>query len=574
MEASVSNEPLVVGIDLGTTHSLIAMWAPGGPKIIPNALGEALTPSVVSIDDDGTVLIGEAARERLITHADRTIADFKRRMGSKAPITLAGKDFRPEELSALVLRRLKEDAENHTGRLISEAVISVPAYFNDTQRKATLAAGKLAGIKVERLVNEPTAAALAYGLGEAGDRQILVFDLGGGTFDVSFLDKFHNVMEVRASAGDNYLGGNDFRDLIADWLARQGHLELAALSPSDRNALMREAERVKRRLTEAQEASFKLVVAGTTIEGVLSRQDFERVAASLLRRLRQPIEQAINDAAVDLSTVDSVILAGGATRMPCVRKLVATLLGRLPLSHLDPDQIVGLGAGALAGLKSRQIELEDVVMTDVCPYTLGIAVREGLEVFGGRPSLVMAPIIERNTIVPVSHSDIFSTVSDQQKQVDIEVYQGENRRPEHNVHLGSLHVPVPADKAGAQGIDIRFTYDINGVLEVEATVLSTRNTKRRIFHNDDNLSEAEIDARLAALGELKLHPWDQAENRLLLARAERLYAEALGERRQAIANLITSFRAAIASRSLRDPEKVRSELRQSLDAIDAQRFQF
>lgn len=558
----------VVGIDLGTTNSLIAAWTPDGPRLLANALGEELTPSAVSIDGD-EVLVGRAALERLITHPDASAAAFKRFMGTNRRITLAGKPYRPEELSALVLAELKRSAEAVLGEPIDDAIISVPAYFNDLQRKATLAAAKIAGLPAERLVNEPTAAALAYGLEAGPEAQFLVFDLGGGTFDVSILDKYDDVMEVRATAGDNVLGGNDFRDCLVEMLAERHKLDLAALSAVERARLLRTAEEIKLALTRGHEADYALTLAAGPLDGALSRAAFEERAQPLVRRLRAPLERAVADSQIRPAEIAQVVMVGGATRMPMVRQLAARLFGRLPLTQIDPDRVVALGAAVQAGLKARHAALGDVVMTDVAPYTLGIRALAG---DGGGQDTVVVPIIERNSVVPTSRAKPFFTVADGQEKLTVAVYQGEQLKPDNNVLLGSLDVTVPKARAGQQGVDVRFTYDINGILEVEVTAHGTGEVARKVFRNASDLSEDEIAAALARIAHLKIPPAEQAENRLLIARAERIYAELTGEAREHLIGLLSAFRAAIDDGRPADVERARAGFRAALDSLDVRPF--
>ena len=555
----------IVGIDLGTTNSLISYWSDEGPKLIPNSLNKNLTPSVVGVNDEGDILVGQAAKERLITHPDRTVADFKRLMGSNTVSKLGTSlQFRPEELSAFVLRALREDAENHLGEAVRKAIISVPAYFNDIQRKATIDAGKLAGLEVESLINEPTAAALAYGLNEVDEQQFLIFDLGGGTFDVSILDKYDNIMEVRASAGDNFLGGNDFRDAIEMHLAERHDVDVAALSANDKNRLRRLAEQIKQELSASTQVSYALPLGDRELEGELTRERFEELTSPLRRRLRTPIERAINDATLSPSNIENVVMVGGASRMPRIRHMVGKLFQKLPLSHLNPDELVGMGAAVQAGLKARNAALDDVVMTDVCPYTLGTSavVDQNYE------NLVIVPIIERNAVVPISQSQTFYTIRDRQTEINLDVYQGENMRPEDNICLGNLKTKVPSGPAGEEGVDVRFTYDINGALEVEVTSLSTKNTVRKIFKNQANLSDEELEKRFKALNNIKLHPREHAENAALLARAERIYAESLREGRDYVRSLILEFEHQISDQTLRDIKKVRERFSEALDTLE------
>ncbi|TPQ47836.1 molecular chaperone HscC [Prosthecomicrobium hirschii] len=559
----------IVGIDLGTTNSLVAVWTASGPELIPNAHGDLLTPSVVSVVD-GEALVGRAASERLITRPQATVAAFKRWMGTDKLTRLDGRPFRAEELSALVLGSLKRDAEAHLGEAITEAVISVPAYFNDLQRKATMTAARLAGLHVERLVNEPTAAALAYGLGEVEEAQFLVFDLGGGTFDVSILDKYDQVMEVRATAGDNYLGGDDFRDLLMAHLAERHGLDRTKLAAGDLSRFTRFAESLKIELSAKTTVAYTFELPGQVVEGRIERSEYEEVVRPLLRRLRTPLERAISDARLDPREIAQVVMVGGATRMPAVRSLVGRLFARLPLTHLNPDHLVALGAAVQAGLKARHAALDDVVMTDVCPYTLGIAALSSQRGSGGEP--VTVPIIERNSVVPISRSHPFTTVQDNQTQIRLEVYQGENLKPENNVNLGALEVEVTRAKAGHETVEVRFTYDLNGALELEATVQSTGKVWRRVFQNRTGLSDAEIDKRFSELAALKLPPREQAPNRLLIERAERIYAESLGERRELVSGALREFMMAIQDPTNAHPDRDREAFAKLLDRFETDVF--
>lgn len=558
----------IVGIDLGTTNSLVSLWSEEGAKLIPNPLGKTLTPSVVGVNETGEILIGEPARERLITHPGETVADFKRAMGSDRIYELGDYKFRPEELSAFVLRSLKRDAEQHLGEEVTEAIISVPAYFNDIQRKATIDAGKLAGLTVGSLINEPTAAALAYGLNEVEDSQFLIFDLGGGTFDVSILDKYDNVMEVRATAGDNYLGGNDFRDSITENLLEKHKIERSSLSPRGQNHLHRLAETLKEELSSNAKASYKASIEQQEIEGALTRDEFEELTAPLRRRLRVPIERAIKDAILTPEKIENVVLVGGASRMPMIRRMVGRLFHKLPLSHLNPDELIALGAAVQTGLKTRNAALEDVVMTDVCPYTLGTSAI----VDDNYQNLVIVPIIERNAVVPISQSQSFYTIRDKQKQIRLDIYQGENMRPADNIHLGDLTIDVPPATAGEEGVDVRFTYDINGALEVEVTSLTTKKKVSKIFKNQANLSDDELKQRFEALSSIKLHPREQTENAALLAKAERIYAESLRHQRDYVRNLILEFEQAITDPHNRDVKAVREIFAKALDELETNIF--
>ncbi|MBG8560628.1 molecular chaperone HscC [Pseudomonas qingdaonensis] len=558
---------MIVGIDLGTTHSLVAVWRDGATELVANALGHTLTPSVVGLDDQGRVLVGQAARERLHTHPQLTTALFKRYMGSNQQVTLGGRAYRPEELSALVLKSLKEDVERAYGEPVTEAVISVPAYFSDAQRKATRVAGELAGLRVDKLINEPTAAALAYGLHQRDkETSFLVFDLGGGTFDVSILELFEGVMEVRASAGDNYLGGEDFDQLLLEHFvqAQQGNDFPGAttlLQP-----LRREAERVRRQLGQAQQADFVVRVEGREWRHVYTQDALADLFAPLLARLRTPIERALRDARIRASDLDEVLLVGGTTRMPLVRKLAAGLFGRFPSISLNPDEVVAHGAAVQAALKARDAALEEVVLTDVCSYTLGM---ETVRQVGDRhESGHYLPIIERNSVVPVSRVQTVYTVGDQQEQVLVKVFQGESRLVRDNVLLGVLEIPVPRRKAGEVALDVRFTYDINGILEAQVSIPLTGEQHALVIENNPGvLSPEEVRERLAALAELKTHPRDQQPNTLLLARLERLYQESLGEVRELIGAWAAQFQRVLETQDERQIREVRHELEQRVNEL-------
>ncbi|SDR64122.1 molecular chaperone HscC [Rhizobiales bacterium GAS113] len=538
-----------IGIDLGTSNSAVACWTEKGPQLIPNALGEGLTPSVVGLDDDNLVLVGKSARDRLVLHPERTVASFKRWMGSAREVRLGrGKVFRPEELSALVLKSLKADAAAHLGRPIEEAVVSIPAYFNDIQRKATLDAAQLAGLRVSRLVNEPTAAALVYGFESEREELIIVLDFGGGTFDVSVLESFEGVMEVRATAGDTYLGGDDFTRVVADLIAKQQRIKLEDLPRVDLARVLRASEALKLALSSTDVAEYEIRVRQTCIAGAIERTRFEEAAGPLLARIRAPLERAISDSGKRAVDIGSVVLAGGATRMPMIRSLVSRLFRRLPLLRFDPDTIVALGAAIQAGLVARHAALEENVMTDVCPFTLGTRVTENANTRD--ETVVILPIIDRNSAVPISRSRTLWTLRDNQASIAVDVYQGESLRPESNILIGTLVAPVPRGPAGTEGVTVRFTYDVHGALEVEVTVLSTGVCERRVFRNASNLSEAEIEKRFAALSEIKIAPRHQAANRVLLARAEGLYEELPASGRDGLRHMILRFERQITHQSV------------------------
>jgi len=564
---------MIIGIDLGTTNSLASVFRDGRAEIIPNVHGEALTPSVVGLDDNGELLVGRAARDRLVTHPELTAAAFKRYMGTPRQLRLGDKLFRAEELSALVLKSLRADAEVFLGEPIGEAIITVPAYFSDAQRKATRIAGELAGLKVERLLNEPTAAALAYGLQERGaDHTFFVFDLGGGTFDVSLLELFDHVMEVRASAGNNFLGGEDFVHRIMDGFVHHHDKRELLDDPALRGLLYASATRAMHELTSKERATVSIPYRGTRLDWQIDDLTFHELTEPLLQKLRAPMERALRDAKVRASELDDVVLVGGASRMRIVRELVARLLGRIPSSHIDPDKTIALGAAVQAGLKSRDAALKDVVMTDVCPYTLGTSVVRR-DKHGRHSEGHYLPIIERNSTVPVSRVERLCTAYDDQQSVLVDVFQGESRLAADNIRLGELKLAVPPKPRGEVSIDVRFTYDINGILEVETTLVGTKDARRLLIEDNPGvLSREEIEARFKALADLKIHPRERDENRGLMARAERLYEEHLGEVRQAISERIQGFQEVLDTQDNEAVAAFRGGFAEWLERIETDPF--
>lgn len=561
---------MIVGIDLGTTNSLVSVWRDATPVLIPNSLGDYLTPSCVSVDQDGSILVGQAARERLQTHPARSASVFKRHMGSEKTFNLAGRNYRSEELSALVLKALKLDAEAFLGTPVNEAVITVPAYFSDAQRKATRAAGKIAGLKVDRLLNEPTAAALAHGLHLRGmDTKFLVFDLGGGTFDVSILEMFEDVMEVRASAGDNFLGGEDFREVIVGQFFERARVPETLRSEAGfMQRCLHMAEVAKNALSSSPSVSMQVVHGDDEYVAQLDEAGFENGCAALLRRLRTPVERALRDTHMRSSDLDEVVLVGGATRTPMIRRLATTMFGRFPSVNFDPDHVVALGAAVQAGLKAKDAALKDVVMTDVAPYSLGVAVARRLS-DGSSSAGHFDPLIERNSVVPVSRVKNYVPTQKGQRFLNLEIYQGESRMVWDNIHLGTLEIRLPpGEDIQAGATDVRFTYDVNGLLQVEATVNHTgESTSLVIEGNPGLLSDAQIRESLDALATIKIHPRESMPNRVLLAQAERVYHLLTGARREWLGMQIAEFERALISQDERIITTARRVLRDQVQSV-------
>jgi molecular chaperone HscC len=544
---------MIVGIDLGTTNSAVAYMAANGPRLIANALGEVLTPSVVGVETDGRLLLGRAARELQVTHPERCAGGFKRRMGTSWTVCLEGREFTPEELSGLVLRQLKEDAEVHLGQPVDQAVITVPAYFNEHQRKATIHAGEIAGLEVRRILNEPTAAAMAYGLHEsAGEKVLLVLDLGGGTFDVSVVERFEGRIEVRASSGDSFLGGDDFTAALAAQVLQPRGLvyEQAELeTPRLVARLMHLCEAAKRRLSVSEATEVRIPTAEGEIPEhdpavTVTRHQFETWTARILARVDLPLRRVLGDANLAEADIDEVLLVGGATRMPAVAARIAARFGRPPRQRLNPDEVVALGAAVQAGLIDRQMAVQDLVVTDVAPFSLGI---DTCKEFASehRPGYFL-PVICRNSTLPVSRVRRIVTVAPNQTHVKIKVYQGEGRRVDENLLLGELVVEgIPRGPAG-QEVDVRFTYDANGLLEVEATILSTgAKVAQIITHHARGMSPDEVGRAVRQMQSLKVHPREETANRFLLRRAERVYQELPVREQERLSVLLDGFEEAL-----------------------------
>ena len=566
---------MIVGIDLGTTNSAVGVWRNGKAELIPNRLGQTLTPSAVGLDESGALLVGMAARERMSTHPGRTAVTFKRYMGSTQATPLGDRTYLPEELSGLLLSSLKADAEAYLGEPVTEAVITVPAYFNDRQRKATRRAGELAGLKVQRLLNEPTAAALAYGIHELGDEsRFLVFDLGGGTFDVSILEIFEGVIEVRASAGDNRLGGEDFNDLlVAEMFTRFGKDwgEAAKTDAGLRQRLRASAERARRTLTDQATATLSVIWMDQAWEMEITGDVFEARAAALLARLREPVLRSLRDSDIRAEALNEIVLVGGATRMPVVRRAVTRMFGRFPSTAVHPDEAVALGAAIQAGLKARDIDLKEIVLTDVCPYSLGVESTE-MGPNGQVRGSVFSPVIERNTVVPASRVQSFYPVHNGQRKVTFNIYQGESRNVADNIRLGEVEIPVPPGKASEVEIQCRFTYDINGLIEINLTVPATGESRELLIVDDEGPKGEDLAQQRARLALLKQHPRENEANRAALSRANRCYEDYLGDKRDYVAGLMSRFEAVLETQDPVAADHARAELTSALDALEGESY--
>lgn len=562
---------MIIGIDLGTTNSLVAYFAEEGPKIIPNRLGKNLTPSVVSIDEDEQIYVGDLAVERGLLYPGSAASVFKRDMGSDRKFQLLQKSFRAEELSSFLLRALKEDAEHYLGEEVAEAVISVPAYFNDARRRATKRAGELAGLKVERIISEPTAAAIAYGLYQNKEHaRFLVFDLGGGTFDVSILELFDTILEVRAVAGDNYLGGEDFTTVIEElFFKKYKDLDPMTLDEKTLRHIHKQAEACKLGFADARVSAMNCKINEEMFVFELDLETYEDACEELLEKIRQPVKRSLSDANIRLKDIDKVVLVGGSTKSPIIRRFVSRLFKMLPDTNINPDEAVALGAAVQGAMKERQDAIKEVILTDVCPFTLGTEVVREWEK-GIYENGVFCPIIDRNTVIPASRTERLYTVRDNQSQLRVHVLQGESRFASNNLSLGEVLVDIPKAKAGGEAIDVTYTYDINSILEVEVKVVSNQQTVKEVFKGSQvNMTDEEIKERFETLSYLKIHPRDREENKYLLLRGERIYEESIGDKRVYVEQALHRYENALNSYDLGRIEEAKQEFKKFLEEIEA-----
>ena len=480
-----------IGIDLGTTNSVVAVMEGGKPTVIANAEGSRTTPSIVGFSKTGEKLVGQLAKRQSILNPDKTIASIKRHMGEDYKVNIDGKDYTPQEISAMILRKLADDASNYLGEKVTSAVITVPSYFNDAQRQATKDAGKIAGLDVLRIVNEPTAAALAYGLEKDKSEKVLVFDLGGGTFDVSILEIGDGVHEVLSTSGDTHLGGDDFDQKVMDWICEEFKKQEGIDLKGDKQAMQRvkeAAEKAKCELSSVMETNINLPFITADANGPkhldlnLTRAKFEDLSRDLLNRCKVPVENALKDAGITKNDINEVVLVGGSTRIPAVQQLVKEYTGKEPNQSVNPDEVVAVGAAIQAGVLAG--EVKDIVLLDVTPLTLGI------ETLGG----VMTPLVPRNTTIPVSKSQVFSTAENNQTAVDIHVLQGERPMSRDNKSLGMFRLEgiAPAMR-GIPQIEVTFDIDANGIVNVSAKDKATNKEQKITITNSSNLSEQDID---------------------------------------------------------------------------------
>ena len=540
-----------VGIDLGTTNSVVAVLEGGEPSVVANAEGNRTTPSIVAFKGEET-LVGELAKRQAITNPDNTIRSIKRHIGTNWKETFEGKEYTPQEISARILQKLKTDAESYLGEDVTEAVITVPAYFNDAERQATKEAGKIAGLNVLRIINEPTAASLAYGLENSEDQKILVFDLGGGTFDVSVLEISEGVFEVKSTSGDSKLGGDDWDQRVMDWLIEKFKSSTGIDISNDKMAIQRikeGAEKAKIELSSTSETEINLPFITANDSGPqhllekLSRSEFEKITADLVERTKNPVENALSDAGLNYSDIDHVILVGGSTRMPAVQALVKSLTGKDPHKGVNPDEVVASGAAIQAGVLKGDVK--DVLLLDVTPLTLGVETKGG----------IMTKMIERNTTIPTKRSETFTTAEDNQTQVEIHVLQGEREMASGNKSLGKFTLTdIPAARQGTPQIEVTFDIDANGIVNVNAKDLGTGKEQAITITGGTALEQDEIDRMIK---DAEQHANDDAKKKELV------------ETRNLAEGMITSTNKMLEENSDKATDEEKDAINNAKDALKA-----
>ncbi|WP_300803653.1 Hsp70 family protein [uncultured Acetatifactor sp.] len=532
----------IIGIDLGTTNSLAAYWRDGRLELIPGEDGNVLFPSAVGYVEGEGFLVGAVAKERLLTHPDDTVASFKCFMGTAKEYSLGGRMYTPMELSAMVLERLRRNAQRVLQEEIEEAIVTVPAYFNDRQRSDTKKAAQVAGLKVERLINEPSAAALAYRMASGEeDRTLIVFDFGGGTLDLSYVECFENVIEIVAVAGDNHLGGDDIDRAIQSYFCKENGLVEERLPLEELARIRHLAEQSKCALSSAGQADMELTVGGKAGRATLTEDILFELCMPLFGRMKELFLHLLEDADSRVSRIDDLVMVGGSSRLGVVRRFLSELLGKEPVVLDETDRVVALGAGIYAGIRRRGEEIRDMLLTDVCPFTLGIGVRNR----SGQDRNILSPMIERNSTLPASVKNRFVTTGDYQREILVKIYQGEEYYVDDNVCLGEVNIEVALKPAGQAWVDVQFTYDINGILHV--SVENEMGERRRILLANQALSPEELERYAKEMEKIMLPPIEQPENQETLARFLAYFEESTGEQRERIGAMIGSITRGLCS---------------------------
>ena len=553
----------IIGIDLGTTNSLASVYTENGVMVIPNSLGNRLTPSVVGLDDDGNVIVGEVAKERLITHPERTAAEFKRTMGTDRTYHLGEEVFSSQQLSSILLRKIVADAKAYLNEDIDEVVISVPAYFDDKMRTATKQAAEMAGIKCERLINEPSAAALAY-LYKHGwkDGTYMVVDFGGGTLDVSIIDSFDSVMEIIAVAGNNHLGGKDINEAIYKHFCLVNNLQESILTSEEKAIIYRMSETTKIALSTNPIAVLSVCLNDKEYSLSLDNNALIKIAHESFERLFEPIKKVLKDSRLKPTDLEAIVLVGGSCKMPTVASYIEKITGVKPCSDIDPDTAISVGAGVYSGIKRKNQQLKDVVMTDICPFSLGVDCHDVND------DIVMSFIIDRNSMLPCSQIKSYYAIHDNQTEVNFRIYQGESIIPENNIYLGSLSIACPPTNRNAFIATCRMTYDINGILVIDVTNKDNVTVSKTLVGNNVKLTEKEIETIKARLDNLRFSDDVDEESQLLISRAERVIEETISYERDFLMNALGVFKLTMNKGNTVEKRNAKEGFKNLLDQLE------
>ena len=553
----------IIGIDLGTTNSLASVYTENGVMVIPNSLGNRLTPSVVGLDDDGNVIVGDVAKERLITHPERTAAEFKRTMGTDKTYKLGEEAFSSQQLSSILLRKIVADAKAYLNEDIDEVVISVPAYFDDKMRTATKQAAEMAGIKCVRLINEPSAAALAY-LYKHGwkDGTYMVVDFGGGTLDVSIIDSFDSVMEIIAVAGNNHLGGKDINEAIYKHFCLVNNLQESSLTSEEKAIIYRMSETTKIALSTNPIAVMSVCLNDKEYSLSLDNNALIKIAHESFERLFEPIKKALKDSRLKPTDLEAIVLVGGSCKMPTVASYIEKITGVKPCSDIDPDTAISVGAGVYSGIKRKNQQLKDVVMTDICPFSLGVDCHDMND------DIVMSFIIDRNSMLPCSQIKSYYAIHDNQTEVNFRIYQGESIIPENNIFLGSLSIACPPTNRNAFIATCRMTYDINGILVIDVTNKDGVTVSKTLVGNNVKLTEKEIETIKARLDNLRFSDDVDEESQLLISRAERVIEETISYERDFLMNALGVFKLTMNKGNTVEKRNAKEGFKNLLDQLE------